>query len=519
MFKVGTYSSCKRLPEEALQELLTGFDNEFPHYRPKAAILYSSWSHDAAQLTELLLGISAAFPGIVLVGCTASAGFTSEKYIKEGYFLSLFISDSIEMKVGLVQDLAHLQSSQSSAAAIEQEVNSIVLPETQLAIAFSSYAKINCEQVIAEMQVALGAECALFGAVSSDFWSESQMACFVDQELPVDRMLQFCVRDGEVEVLEDALVFLTLSGALHYDVRIAAGWQEASHRFALQTEGHRVVTIQGEEACRFLREWQHPLVQDNQTSLHFSFFIHEEGREPYQRDLFYDVVAGEIHSAGELLPEGALISFSDADAEILRHDYREALHTIEDDYALAITMACVSRVAIMADKIDLEAAIQGVTFYNTPVIAGYFFGEIAPKESQREGSQLLSCSSVTLCLREDRRGREEPQRAYREKVSGVIQQLEKQVMELERKCQLSRDGDYSFIEDALGLILANPKFNKNSAELGRYLERIFRKHYQGEKAPYGIGLQTLRNKLSEKKNKAEKSFVGSLGELDGGGEP
>ncbi|MEZ5449631.1 MAG: hypothetical protein R3E89_11805 [Thiolinea sp.] len=63
------------------------------------------------------------------------------------------------------------------------------------------------------------------------------------------------------------------------------------------------------DACEFLRRMGHPLVSSG-NFVEYPLWIHEEGREPYQRDIFIDQATRRIHTGFMPLSLRYRVSFS-----------------------------------------------------------------------------------------------------------------------------------------------------------------------------------------------------------------
>ncbi len=514
MFHAITAYSVQKSVNNALQEIKAQCIEQLGIYRPIAGILYYSHPHHK-EIKPLLNGINKAFPNIQLVGFSTVAGFTqSSGYFKEGCFLTLITSDSVTISSCIVHDIAELQTDNKLEAKLEETLAELRFREKpKVCLLFPDFANINGNDLLNKLQNVLPESCQVFGGYASDFWSENDIECFPENVSSEANTQQYFIKNGEVEVCDNATCCMFLSGPLEVQSSCSYGWSDTGTKYRAKVTNSTFIEIDGMEPIEFLRKNQHPLGYNDSRYSEYVFWVHENGKDPYLRDIFYDLNSKHLYTANEFLPENFLISFSFPDTRNVIKEYTSAVHRIQGIYDLVLTFTCASHVPLLRDGIQEEHSQQKTFFPRTAILAGYVYGEFGPL-SQAERSILHSCSSITVALKE--KGDTKVSQPIKNKegtnfLHDTIRAQKKRIESLEKELHFFESSKNNkkakFTEDCLGLILNNS--NRSVTAYADQLSNIFKSRASstGVKSPYPMSRNRIIEHLMKVKDRAKKKFL------------
>lgn len=532
MLKVICLQSSAPDVDVARRELLARADTELGVYRPVAGLLFSSYEQTPAHydaLTGLLAGLQQQFSALNLVGSTVTAGFAGDSgYIKHGFFLMLFISDEVVFRAGLIPDVQQLQSNENGLpAALYETMQLQNSPEhvPRACLIFPAYHQVNGDRLVADVQKVVGDDCVVFGGIASAYWSDAQMDDVAKggsaEQLNIEDVIQFSIADGNVSLVNDALPYLNLYGDVEVDVQYTHGWSDLGDMHDLVVEGNIIRRINDVNAVSYLKRANHPLVASNNFT-NYPFWIHENGRSRYQRDVFYDEDRDLLHIGNLTWDEGVdvKVSFSFPTPKTMKEEYKLMLDGFGDDYDFAFSVACASRVLAQRSTIGEEAQWQGNKFVKTPLIGGYFFGEFFPwQERQNErGAMLHSCTSALLAIRtpaskaawgvpEDAELSDQDVflQTNLKQNRAKIAELEEQLSFFEGKQSIK---ELYLLQDVVAILLNKSRRTVNAHAVE--LEAFFRDYIDktGEKLPYAFTRARLIAKLNPLKKAGSEKFFG-----------
>lgn len=525
MLKVICLQSDAGDPAVARQALIEQLDASLGIYRPQAALLFSSYEqtppHEEA-LTQLLTQLHQQFPALQLAGCSMTAGFADASgYTKHGFFLTLFISDALEYSSGLVTDLKMLQADeQGFADRFQARLDDSSLDAPRVSLIFPAYHEVNGDRLVADVQGVTGDECVVFGGIAATYWSDQLMddvASGKHQGAPdTETALQFCICNGEVQIADGALAFLNLHGELDVDVQYTYGWSIDAKQHELSVRGKIIEKINNIDAVTYLKKINHPLLSHSDFAS-YPFWIHENGRKPYQRDVFYDEEQGILYTGNSDWSEAGsniAVSFSFPLGDVLEKEYKDMLDGFSDEYDFAFSVACSSRVIAQRESIGRESVDQSATFQNTPVLGGYFFGEFFPWQGtaqDEKGSLLHSCSSAVLAIKTlstASNADTAPDSVQGGFLGSLLEERNVEIEELKNRLAYF-DGQQSIAEmnllkDVLGILLHKSRRTVNAhavelaATFAEYYKDVRKKPYVTSRARLIAALNPLKKAGSEK---------------------
>ncbi len=510
----------------AAADLLGQADKALGIYRPQAGILYTSQPHDVSGMQALLSTLAAHYPGVQLIACTVTAGFTrgdtrSDGYQHDAWFLCLLVSESLQFRAGLLPAVAALQAQAGAGdcaadggnafrQAFAKEVAAQALPDVGLCLVYPPYHAVNAVSLVDDIQQVVGDSCLVFGGCSTDYWpAELALTPSSSNEYPIRHMWHGLCQQGQVRVEADAMPYLLVSGQFDYALKYTCGWLDSGDHFPISVDGTTLTHIDDVDAYPFLLKMGHPLVT-SRSFTEYPLWIHEDGKEPYQRDIFLDRTCGRIHSGFLHLNPAAKVSFSFPDRETLLDEHRVVMGELHDTYDLSLVAGCSSRVLALRGDIGLEAQQCGTALPRSPLLGAYMFGEIFP-HGRSKPAVLNSATSAVLAIRvvcpllagvdADTVKTRFLQQLLSHK-SGRIAELEQQ-LEFFENSKLRQEN--RFLADCLGVCMSLS--GKSISALSEVLEGLFKQHYQDKPAPY----PTSRGKLIARLNPLKKAVAHKFG--------
>lgn len=509
MLKAITASSTAKDGQTALNDLVCQCNHKLDIYRPNACILYSSWPHDQVQLQIILQGLNKAFPGLQIAGCTTIAGFTDQSgYKKEGCFLTMLVGNDVQISSGMLHDIPRLQEEDRVESAFRKSIGNGASP--RLCIVFPSYCQVNGEKLVRQLHNALPSTCSIVGGIATDYWSNDDIDNCTDVMPPVENSLQFHLLNNESHIADNGLSYLLFSGPIEINYSYAYGWSDTGTRYPIKVSGSEILEIDGIPALLFLKENHHPLVAGKGSFIEFAFWVYENGKEPYLRDIFFNPDKNVIHTLHETLPQKSEISFSFPDQKHVMNEYDISLRnmTKENDFLLIFT--CCTRITLLQNVIEQEYFCHRAQFQETPFIAGYFFGEIGPQDKANK-SILHSCSSISVGLRETNKEFEKTFVGTNDFFNNTIKQQREEIESLKQQLKFFEQNLHNkkkkFSEDCLGLLLNSSL--KSITGHATHLSRLFKNYYKplGITPPYPISRNRIIDHLKKIKHRSKKIFV------------
>lgn len=513
MFKAITSFTPYQTSTEAVCDLTTQCRQKLGIYRPTAGILYCSLSHNEERLTEVINGLNAAFPFIQLAGCTVIAGFTDESgYQKEGYFLTLLSSDSIEINVCVLKSLSKVQKQNRLKEKFKQTLERTCpdISDTRLCLIFPGYTGVDGDNLAHDLHSVLPEDCLVIGGSATDYWTEKHIENFHTQAPPIENTRQFTLKDNVLSLDSDSMPCLLFSGPVELETGYAYGWSDTGRQYQAKTKGSRFVEIDGMQPIDFIKKNNHPIATSSGAT-DYAFWIHEPGKEAYMRDIFHDFSQGILHTNSQSLPDNFKISFSFPDEKHILKEYAASVAEFKQNYDLILSFTCCSHVPLLKNFVEQEHSCHLMAFPRTALISSYVFGEFGPPRGSTK-SILHSCSSITLCIRESEQAKEyQPDHTGNDFLHKTIRTQRTMIESLEKQLQFFENNKNNkkkkFTEDCLGMIL-----NHSSRSMTGYadqLSRLFKEYYDqtGQKAPYPISRNRIIDHFKAIKETAKVKFT------------
>lgn len=509
MFKAVTAFSRKNREKDIVADLVGQSNSKLGIYRPTVGILQASCRRDPEKLHHILKGMSAAFPGVEIIGGTVIGGYTdSSGYTKDGFFLCLIISDTTTLAVAKIRNLARRIETGTFTNDFSDCLRENPLPAVPDAcFLYSAYTDVDGNRFIDAVQQVLSSKCLIVGGMATDYWTEQELADFSQVTPPAEKTLLFYAKDGDTIVEDDVAVFLLFYGGISLKYGVSYGWSDIGMRYPGRAEGPTLVEIDGKKTHDFLHELKHPLAAKDHSHMEYSFWFHVPGKEPFMRDIFFDEATGRYHTRGATLPSRCHVSFAFPKKEKVLDEFQRCIGGLGGNHGLVLGVTCCTHQVVLEQDISRECSEMVRQFTNTPILCGYVFGEYGPSFTNRE-AMLHSCSSIFLCVTDDSKGVEGQQPSVASFFDEIISEQRKEIQSLKKQLRFFEGSKNSkmkqFTEDCLGILLCHS--HRSLSNHAERISRIMKSYYQksGIKAPYATSRNRIVEHLMVLKKKAKK---------------
>jgi hypothetical protein len=508
MFKAITALSTKSSSADVIADLVSQAYKKLGVYRPSSAIFHASCRNDSQKIGEVLHGIAKAFPGIEVLGGMVTGGFTEDSgYIKDGYFLCLLLSDTIQFVGGCIGNISDLLKTNTFQQEFRAKVHAAI-PNQDIAacLFYSPYNNVDGNVLIDTLEKELPEKCLIFGGMATDHWTEQDLATFSKKTPPAENSLLFFAKDDQIRVDNDSLVFLFFKGKLSAQSRTSYGWSDIGMLYPGKAENSVLTELDGKAPYLFLKEMQHPLATDECDHVEYSLWFHVPGKDPFIRDIFFDKASCKYFTRGSRLPSHFDFSFSYPRKENIFNEFQNSINKFAGHQALVLAITCCTHQVVMKKEISKEHAAMVSRFPATPILAGYVFGEFGPSLTDPKNA-FHSCSSVVVCLREHQTGIDEESVFIKDFLHTTIKEQGKEIASLKKQVAFLESEKHNrmklFAEDCLGIMLCQS--HKSLSSIGEKISHTLRARYtaNGLEPPYAISRNRVIEQLMQLKKRGE----------------
>jgi hypothetical protein len=371
---------------EAVEEILQQCRAKLDGAVPRAGLLFAAIDFDHHAL---LCGITQAFPGIELVGCTTDGELSSELGFREdSATLILFASDTVDIAAGVGRGLSG-DVAAACRAAVEAAQAKTDKP-LRLCIATPEGMTAEGHSVTATLQQAVGHDIPLFGALAGDQWRLKSTRQFYG-----------------TEVLTDSIPVLLLCGEFHFAFGVATGWRQVGEvGHVTRAAGATVHEIDGKPAIDFYRKYLGP---GTKPTAEVPLAILSAGNASEYLRASWGVVDETTGAVTFLatVPEGARVRLTLADRDEILTGCGESLAIAKSNFpvglepAAALFFSCAARKILLGTRTPEELKLIRKTLGETVPICGFYgYGEISPNMGDASGTKYHNESFVTLLIAE-----------------------------------------------------------------------------------------------------------------------
>lgn len=395
MFKAAVGHGLDPDSQGAIREALEQCKRVLGETHPTAGILIAAIDFEHAAIVH---HIRQTYPNVLLIGGTSVGEISSaEGFQEDSLTLMLFSSDEVTFGVGVGKE-ASKDSAASAKRAIAQANRCHKNNPTQtikLCYVLGDGLSVDAIAMVDGLKEATNNAAPIFGGLNADDWQ-------------FEKSYQFISTPDKTEILQDAIVTLTISGNLKVSYSIASGQRPIGAKGTItQSEGNLVREIDQQPAIDFYTKtlgiedakiasggnWSGslavypPVERDKQ---------YENGRDIESSTNFYvrspngnDFPDGSIRFYGHI-PEQSDIQLVETDTSSLLSAAKEAFQSALSAYpgespSAALVISCASRLKTLGTRANQEYALTEECFENDlPVMGFYALGEISPFTNQTE---------------------------------------------------------------------------------------------------------------------------------------
>jgi len=382
MLQVAYGHSCDIDAHEAVEELVTQCNQSLGDLKPQAGLLLSEIDADHQVLLD---GLSRAYPGLELIGCTTDGEFSSLAEQQEGSnLLILFASETVKIRAGLGRALSKDPEKATREAVDEATQN---LPsKPKLCLMTPDSLTTSGVAILQGLKKVLGKNFPILGGSAGDS-SEFQ------------RTYQFY----KSQVVQDTIPLLLFSGDLVFSHGVASGWKPIGKKSIItEAKANQAYRIGEKSALSFYRHYlgpnsvplgENPLaIFESSESPHFYLrspfdFSEEDGSVKFFGDLplqttvqLTETTRGEILNAAEASARQALAQYKG------------------NRPSMAFCISCAGRKHLLGSQAKKElTTLQKVFPKELPLCGFYAYSEFGPLASHHQ-SQFHNTTFITLLL-------------------------------------------------------------------------------------------------------------------------
>jgi serine phosphatase RsbU (regulator of sigma subunit) len=366
-----------------LEDLLAQCHHQLGDLKPGAAILFSALQIDEAVLLQ---GLSEAFPGLPLIGCTTDGEFSSQGgFLEDSVSLTLFVSDTISFSSGLGRQVS--QDHEKACQQALSEAGYIRGDQTKLCVTTPESLTTSGQQLLNVFKVELGNDVPVVGGVSADYWQFKGTRQFYD-----------------TDVVSDSLPILLFSGPLVVSFGVASGWEPIGEPgIVTRATGPLVHEINNQPAINYYRRFlgkhaqptgDRPLVllDDDNRIVGLRAppgIVDEEGGVSF----FADV------------SEGSRVQLTVTNRDDIIKGSRTSIQEAIVNYPKGLTpeaglfFSCSGRKYILGSRVTEEESIIREELPGIPFTGFYGYGEIGPPiHGENKGAQFHNETFVSVLL-------------------------------------------------------------------------------------------------------------------------
>jgi hypothetical protein len=353
--------------EFAAQDILSQCADALDGQEPQAGLLLAS--HDL-DIEEFLSVITAAYPGVDLVGCSTIAPMSSvADYVEGSTTLTLFASDVLDFTVGLGTDVAAGAGS-AARQAVEDATRKTDKPPALL-IVTPTVEQFDPTAVTVEIGEVLGPTVPVIGGGAAP-------------DFPIAMPWLGGVQFYGNQVLTNSLPVLLISGPLKVSVGVAHGWSPVGKTAVVtRSDDYTVYEIDGEPILdfyhRYLGVGSEPAIANP-----LAILDDDTGRYYLRAPMQYNESDGSATFFGSI-PQGATVQLAMATTDEILSGTEASVAEAVAGFPrgsmpeAALIASCAVRNFLLGTRTsgEIERIRTGLD-RGLPVSGFYAFGEIAP---------------------------------------------------------------------------------------------------------------------------------------------
>ena len=353
--------------EFAAQEILSQCADALDGQEPQAGLLLASHELDIA---EFLAVVTAAYPGVDLIGCSTIAPMSSvADYIEGSTTLALLASDVLDFTVGLGTDVA-AGAGLAARQAVEEATSKTDKPPALL-IVTPTVEQFDPTAVTVEIGEALGPTVPVIGGGAAP-------------DFPIAMPWLGGVQFYGNQVLTNSLPVLLISGPLKVSIGVAHGWSPVGKTAVVtRADDHTVYEIDGRPILdfyhRYLGAGSEPAIANP-----LAILDDDTGRYYLRAPMQYNESDGSATFFGSI-PQGATVQLAMATTDEILSGTEASVAEAVAGFPqgsmpeAALIASCAVRNFLLGTRTSGEIQrIRTGLDPGLPVSGFYAFGEIAP---------------------------------------------------------------------------------------------------------------------------------------------
>lgn len=349
---------------DAIEEIIEYCSEKLDGLVPQAGILYCAIGFEYEVILE---EINKAYPEIELIGCSSFSEMSSTLgNLQDSIVLTLFVSDTIEIKAGLGTKL-----SENVIKATEMAVSDAISKmseEPKFCITTPESLTCSAVELVEGLKKVLGKDVPIIGGIAADQWKLEKTYQFYNDK-----------------VVSDAVPVLMFGGNVIFSFGVSSGWEPIGNkRIVTKVDKNIVHELDNESIVDFYNYYlgEYSLIT---TGYPLAVFPEGEGH-----DKFYlrnpQAVIEETKSImffGDV-PHNAIVQLTEATSENIIKATEVAINQAIADFGnskpqIALTFSCAGRSAILGGNTYKETDLSTKALPENCLFSGFYsYGEIAP---------------------------------------------------------------------------------------------------------------------------------------------
>ena len=353
--------------EFAAQEILSQCADALDGQEPQAGLLLAS--HDL-DIAEFLAVVTAAYPGVDLIGCSTIAPMSSvADYVEGSTTLTLFASDVLDFTVGLGTDVV-AGAGLAVRQAVEDATSKTDKPPALLVVT-PTVEQFDPTAVTVEIGEALGPTVPVIGGGAAP-------------DFPIAMPWLGGVQFYGNRVLTNSLPVLLISGPLKVSIGVAHGWSPVGKTAVVtRADDYTVYEIDGEPILdfyhRYLGVGSEPAIANP-----LAILDDDTGRYYLRAPMQYNESDGSATFFGSI-PQGATVQLAMATTDEILSGTEASVAEAVAGFPqgsmpeAALIASCAVRNFLLGTRTrgEIQRIRTGLD-QGLPVSGFYAFGEIAP---------------------------------------------------------------------------------------------------------------------------------------------
>jgi hypothetical protein len=376
---------------DAIIDVLEQCDETLNGLMPNAGILYTALGFDFQIIIDEIMN---KYPNLELIGCTTDGEISSKLgCVEDSVTLTLFYSDTIEIKCGVARNLSN-NKEESIKNAIKKAKEGITKP-LNLGIIIAESMTIGGVAILEECKKNFGSKFPLFGGLSADQWNMSRTYQFYKNE-----------------ILEDSFLILIFAGNMAFSSGIASGWFPVGHKKKVSKVKNNVVyELENEPILDFYNKYLEGSYDYSRVPTEYPLAVYPEDEDVTTNKFYirsphtFSEKDKSITFFGDI-PNNTYVQLVTGSSDKISAASESALKQAVDTFKgikplAALVFTCSARKALLGMNVTKEYEYLVKAMPEDFLICGFYtYGEIGPLDNGTE-SRFHNGTILVLLIGED----------------------------------------------------------------------------------------------------------------------